>query len=454
MTAIAQFASFIAQSSRVSDAVREAVELHVVDVIGALAAGTRTAEGQALIRYRVLSGAAKDLPLDLMTLCALARLTEIDDIHLASMTTPGAIVIPGALAIAAAQRQHDAGILIDATVAGYEAMIRLGLVLDGPTVLYRGIWPTYFAAPFGIAAVASRLLGLDAAQTANALALALTYAAPGVGHHNAATTARWISVGQAAANGLAAARAAQAGFTADLALLDGGFFPGVYGITPNAAALTDGLGERPGLLDLSFKPWCAARQTMAATQALKEIMAEGVAPDGIVAIKASVVPPHLKMIGHGVTPGDRASYLTSVQYNMAVAVLAPHLADALSPPPEAVPGAVHALMAKISVEADDALLADYPRIWPTRVIVTTASGVHERRVTSVPGDPARPFGEAEVRAKFQRFVAPILGEGGVSALLATASAVITGDRSAADLLTEIERGCFALSGPAPSTRPR
>ena len=74
-------------------------------------------------------------------------------------------------------------------------MTRLGRAIDGPTILYRGIWPTYFAAPFGVAAVAARLFKLDAKQTANALAMALTFAAPGVGHHDAATTSRWLAVG-------------------------------------------------------------------------------------------------------------------------------------------------------------------------------------------------------------------------------------------------------------------
>jgi 2-methylcitrate dehydratase PrpD len=437
MSAIAQFASTIAEHRPVSDAVREAVRLHVIDTVGALVAGQFTPEGQALIRYRASAGTGRDVPCVLMTLTAIARLTEIDDIHLASMTTPGAIVIPGALAIAAAQAMQDANVLIDAIVAGYEAMIRLGLALDGPAILYRGIWPTYLAAPFGIATVASRLMGLDAAQTANALALALTYAAPGVGHHNAATTARWLAIGQAARNGLAAAEAAQAGFTADNALLDGRFFPSVYGITPNLAAFTDGLGERSVVLDLSFKPWCAARQTMPATQALKEIIAEGAAPDDITAVKASILPPHRRMIDHGVTPGDRFSYLTSVQYNMAVAALAPPLADALSPSPEAVPDKVHAWMRKISVEPDDALLADYPHVWPAHVIVATASGIREKRVTSVPGDPARPFGEREVTEKFRRFVVPVLGDERASALIGTVSAVVAGDRPAAELLNEI-----------------
>ena len=61
-------------------------------------------------------------------------------------------------------------------------------------------WPTYLAAPVGIAAVAAHLMKLDARQAANALALALTFAAPAVGHHNAATTSRWIA-GASAARG-------------------------------------------------------------------------------------------------------------------------------------------------------------------------------------------------------------------------------------------------------------
>jgi len=451
MSAVTNFADVIAQRRPLSDVVRQAVGLHVVDTVGALIAGTQTAEGQALLRLRA-QAEPRDLAVDVMMLCALTRMTEIDDIHLASMTTPGSIVIPGALAVATAQPRHDTEALVAAIAAGYEAMIRLGLALDGPTILYRGIWPTYFAAPFGIAAVASWLLGLDAAQTANALALALTYAAPGVGHHNAPTTARWISAGQAARNGLAAAQAALAGFTADVALLDGGFFPAVYNITPNLATFTGELGRRDLFAELSFKPWCAARQTMAATQALKEIIADGVRPDDIVVVKASVVPPHRKMIDHGVTPGDRASYLTSVQYNMAVAAIAPQLADVLTPVPENVPDAVHVLMRKITVEPDDALLADYPRTWPAHVVVTTASGAREKRVTTVPGDPAKPFGAKDVAAKFQRFVAPILGAEGANALLKDAAGVATGKVSAAEFLRELER--LILTSSAAATRPR
>src|SRR5262249_45105508 len=159
--------------------------------------------------------------------------SEIDDIHLASTTTPGAIVVPSAIAIAAVWRNRGADALAAAMLAGYELVVRFGRAIDGASILYRGIWPTYFAAPLRVAAVAARLLGLDAQQGAHALALALVRSAPGVGHHGAATTSRWLAMGEAAGAGLTAALAARAGFTSDLGLLEGRYLPGVFDLKPN-----------------------------------------------------------------------------------------------------------------------------------------------------------------------------------------------------------------------------
>src|SRR6516162_7207601 len=258
MTALERLGSHVAASGRerTSDATRELVELHLIDTVGALIASTRTVEGSSLLQFRAAMRARGQgaWTLDLATRCAPARLSEIDDIHLPSMTTPGALTLAGALPAVTADD------VIAAILAGVEAMTRLGRAVDGPAILYRGIWPTYFAAPFGIAAVAARLFKLDEDASTHALALALTLAAPAVGHHNPATTSRWFAVGNAARNGLDAALAAQQGFTADRKLLEGRVLPDVLGVTPDIAALTDGLGERIALSEVSFKPWCAARQ--------------------------------------------------------------------------------------------------------------------------------------------------------------------------------------------------
>jgi 2-methylcitrate dehydratase PrpD len=405
-TALEQLGAFVARYTPDRDTTG-AVRLHVADTIGAWIAAGGTAEGRALLAF----GRPDAGVVDRITLrVALARLSEVDDIHLGSMITPGAIVVPSSLAIAASLPDCDADAVAAAVVCGYEAMIRLGAAIDGPSVLYRGIWPTFFAAPFGVAAAAARLLKLSETESANALSIALIMATPGTGHHAAVTTARWLAVGQAAARGYQAALAAQAGFTSDVKIADGDFLKNIYGLAPDAAVLGRGFRE-PALRQVSFKPWCAARQTMAATQALKEILDAGIAPDAIARIGVAVLPPHLKMIDHGVTAGDRFSHLTSVQYQMAVAALAPDRAFRLSGPADALPPELAAFMSRIQVRAEPALLgAGYPQAWPAHITVT-ASGRYERTVAHVPGDPARPFGENELKTKFLRVVAPLL-EGG------------------------------------------
>ncbi|MBO0759027.1 MAG: MmgE/PrpD family protein, partial [Bradyrhizobiaceae bacterium] len=390
------------------------LRLHVADTLGALVAATATAEGKALIRFRrqmqSFAGAASMLD-DIALYCALARLSEVDDIHLASMITPGSIVIPAALALAAHSQACAVSDVAAAIVGGYEAMIRLGRTINGPAILYRGIWPTYFAAAFGTAAVAARLLQLTDAQAAQALAWALNVSAPSVGQHHSESTARWLSVGHAARNGVMAALAARAGFTADRELMRSRFMSDIYGIEPDLAAMTDGLGERVALAEVSFKPWCAARQTMAATQASREFVEGGTAPEQIVAITAAVPPPHFRMVNHGVEPGDRASFITSLPYQMAVAVLQTGSQLDLAPAPGMPSPALQALMTRITVMADERLLANYPLQWPASVTFVTAHGRYEREISDVPGDPARPLSEARLTEKFQRLVAPVLGQG-------------------------------------------
>src|SRR5207249_6239064 len=124
------------------------------------------------------------------------------------------------LTIAASVRRKD-GALAEAIAVGYDAIVRLGEALGGPSILTRGIWPTYFAAPFGVAAAASRLLGLTGRQAAHALGTALILASPAVGRQSGAAMSRWLAIGHAARSGVFAAFSAQAGFTADLSLFEG-----------------------------------------------------------------------------------------------------------------------------------------------------------------------------------------------------------------------------------------
>jgi 2-methylcitrate dehydratase PrpD len=424
-----------------SGPLRATLRLHLADTVGAWIAAGATAEGRALRRFASAGG--EDLPGRVALACALARSSEIDDIHLSSGTTPGAIVIPAAVTLAGALGSGGAT-LAEAIAVGYDLMTRLGAALNGPMILYRGIWPTYFAAPVAVAAVAARLLGLSGEKCAHALAVALAFASPAVGRQSGASMSRWFALGNAARSGVAAALAAQAGFTGDLGLLEGELFSGVYRLSLDAGALVDGLEQGGAAAQTSLKPWCAARQTMAAVQALREIIGEGVPLSEMDRLVVGVPLPYLKMIDHGVVPGERISCLTSVSYQMALFAFDPNANIDVGHVRDVLPRDIERFMARISVVPDDDLVRHFPQSWPALLAVETSRGRREKLVLHVPGDPERPFDEFQVAAKFWRLVAPRIGERSTEDLLRLGLAAFDGEGGARALLEAVERAVPAL----------
>lgn len=442
MTLLEQLGAHAAGGYRqgLSGPVREAVRLHLADTVGAWTAAAATAEGRALLGFESPDRASLTGRVGLH--CALARLSEVDDIHLSSGTTPGAIVIPAALTLARALGSGGAAVA-EAIAVGYDLMTRLGAALNGPTILYHGVWPTYFAAPFAVAAVAARLLGLPKEKCAHALAIALAFASPAVGRQSGAGMSRWLAIGNAARSGVAAALAAQAGFTGDLRLLEGELFSGVYRMSLDPGALVGELEQGGAAVETSVKPWCAARQTMAGVQALREIIGEGVPLSEMESLTVGVPRPYLKMIDHGVVSGERASYLTSVSYQMALFAFEPNSNLDVRQVRDSLPRKIEQFMAKISAVPDEDLLRHFPRSWPALLAVETPKGRREKLVLHVPGDPERPFDEFQVAAKFWRLTGPVVGERGTEELLRLSFAACEGEKGPGALLEAVARVVLA-----------
>lgn len=444
MSTLDHLGAYIANGAgaAISGPVREILRLHIADTVAAWVAGAHTHEGRELLAAAELGDAGPigtGLLGRVMLHCGLTRLSEIDDIHLAAGTTPGALIVPAALSIAASLGNITRTALEEAISAGYDAMVRLGEEMGGASILYRGIWPTYFNAPFGVAAVASRLLGLDEKRTAQALGLALVVASPNVGQQSG-KMARWLLLGAAARNGLMSALAAREGFTADLALLDKPFHS-VYGLKIDGSRMMATLGKRAAVLDVAFKPWCAARQTMAASQGFKELLEEGLKTSEIESIKVVVPPAYLAMVNHGVVPGDRGSHMTSLPYQLVLVALAPEMMYRLDYAPSPTPLEHLAMLEKISVEAGDELMEHFPRHWPARVEVRTSAGGVQRLMMDIPGDPRRPFGEPQIREKFTRVLSPLITEQSAVSLCDAAFGVLDRPEGAEKFLQQIQ-GCY------------
>jgi 2-methylcitrate dehydratase PrpD len=393
---------------------RERLAIHVLDTVGSWIAGSATEEGIKLSRLKSPSAHGIPLlgndPLDRIALgVATVRLTEIDDIHMASCTTPSSVVVPICLTLVARSAKPDAESFVQALCSGYEIMTRLGVAVDGPRIVYRGIWPTFLAAPMAAAAVTAGILSLDATKTANALAIALSLTSGTLGAP-IGQSPRWLFLGLAARNGCSAALMANDGYAGDQTLLDGDWMARRHGISWDVRTLLAAQSEGSVINTVSLKPYCAAKQCIAAIEAFRNLLIEGITIGEIATARVCVPPVYAAMIAHGHAADGRVPRITSAAYNLALAAYRPGELTNISRPNLTADPQIAALMNRIEVCPDDELSQHYPRHWPARVDAVLKNGRSvSNRVLDAPGDPAKAIARSEALEKFHRLTDTIMG---------------------------------------------
>lgn len=136
---------------------------------------------------------------------------ELDDYNHGSLNHPGPAVVPAALAMAEANGCSGRDV-IQAVVAGYEVMGRIGRGVTPSIVLDRGFHPQSAIGPFGAAVAAGRLLRFGPDTMANALGLAASHSSGTVEYiHSWGETTR-MHAGLAASSGIRSALLAGLGY--------------------------------------------------------------------------------------------------------------------------------------------------------------------------------------------------------------------------------------------------
>lgn len=437
MTVLEQVGKWLvaARDQPLPPAARQRLAIHLLDTLGAWIAGRATEEGVMLARLKSQPRPSfplfSDNPLDRIALaCATIRLTEIDDIHMTSCTTPSSVVVSTALVLAVGEEPR---LFTEALCAGYEVMTRVGTAIDGPNVVYQGIWPTYCAAPMGAAAVAARLLKLDPGKTADALgmALAMTSGAPG---GPSSPSPRWLLLGLAVRAGCSAALAAAEGYTIDRKLLDDDWLTRTHGIRCDPTSLLAEPQNGAAITSLSLKPYCAAKQCMAAIEAFRQLLGQGISASEISSLRVAVPPAYSAMIGHRHANSGRIPRITSAAYNIALAACEPEgLAD-IARPDRTHDSQIAALMERVEVVADEALSRYYPAHWPARAEARLRNGhTASSLVLDAPGDPSRAFEIDQVQEKFHRYADSLIGKTCADELSAACLAATENDDALATL---------------------
>lgn len=205
---------------------REVVVDAVIDTLGCIHAGWRDPVSQkALDAARSwgsgnasVFGTGEKLPAPSAAFVngVAAHALDYDDCEVAGTTHNSAAMLPALLALAEGDGLTGKEV-IDAYIAGFEVIVRIGQAI-GYGHYTTGWHATSTTGTIGSAAACARLLGLDAATTATAIAIAATLAGGLKSHFG--TDTKPVHAGLAARSGITAAQLAASGITANAAALD------------------------------------------------------------------------------------------------------------------------------------------------------------------------------------------------------------------------------------------
>ena len=240
------------------------------------------------------------------------------DIHRSTLTHVTPEIIPPALAIAERDGRSGRDLLV-AIAAGCETTTRVGLGLDYAEFRKRGWHGPGVIGPFGAAAAAGRLIGLDTAKTAKAFALA--------GSQSAGTFAAWgtptvkFHQCRGALSGLMAALLAQQDFLATnefLTAADGGLY-NTYTNGGRPDEVTNQLGQRWELEQIALRLWPSASTIQGFITAMFDLVEKHqITPSEVKKIRVSMSKTAVDM--HGIFPRYKSKFdaLLSTHYAAAV----------------------------------------------------------------------------------------------------------------------------------------
>jgi len=264
---LARFAAALTYD-QIPDSAREHSKNLLLDAVACALAGDRGEETHQVAAFASALAQSKESSIiggDHLSLAGATLLNgylitavTMCDVHRPTLTHITPEVVPPALAIAERDGLSGRDLLV-ALAAGFETATRVGLGWDFPTARARGWHGPGIIGPFGAAAAAGRLLGLDDETMARAYGLA--------GSQAAGTFAAWgtptVKFHQirGALSGLMAALLAQQKFVATREFLtakDGGLY-NTYSNGGHPEAAVADLGKRWELERIALRLWpCAS----------------------------------------------------------------------------------------------------------------------------------------------------------------------------------------------------
>jgi 2-methylcitrate dehydratase PrpD len=325
-----------------------------------------------------------------------AHVLDYDDVMTMMRGHVSVAMVPALVALAQSTGARGSR-LAAGYVAGFELMAKLARVMALPHYS-KGWHSTSTLGVLGAAMACSVLLGLNAAQTANALGLAVAQAAGS--RANFGTMAKSFQAGECNGAAVRAVLLAQAGFTASPSAIDGKYgFLALYGAGKDLAPELATLGQVPleieaTGIDIKKYPCCyAIHRALDALFTLRGRHQFATADIGGIEVTNSA--GGLEALQSRL-PVNGLEAKFSMEYNMAAAVVDGFIRLSSFADAQVRRAAIANLMSRVGVhEAQGSIL---PR-W-SHVKVTLGSGVTlEERVSVARGDAGDPLTDADLTEK-------------------------------------------------------
>ena len=335
---------------------------------------------------------------------------EFDDIYRDGLYHPGAPTIAAALAAAefagASGEQFLRGV-----IAGYEVSNRIAVAVNPR---HYDFWHTTATVGcFGAAAACSVILGLNAAQTAHALASSGTMAAGLQQAFRADAMSKPFHSGRAAEAGLLSARLAEQGVTGALDVLEGprGFAKAMSAQEVDWQAALADLGQDWTITRMTFKNHGACGHVHAAVDAAQHLVKEhGIAVSDIARIIVGSYGKSVEICGNP-TPKTDFEAKFSLPYCVAAGLVLGSVRRAAFEPEALANTDIRALASKVDHSVDEGCEAAFPKARSAKVAIETVDGNRvEHFAPTRRGDPDSPLSDEELSGKFNELAGPIIGE--------------------------------------------
>jgi 2-methylcitrate dehydratase PrpD len=237
--------------------------LYTLDAIANAVGGRNSLPGKLLCQWGKEHHG--DAARQAFVMAGLTHILETDDLHRASVTHPGCVVVPAVLALGARQKVGGRA-LLTAVLHGFEAMCRIG---NSVGRAHYKIWHnTATCGPFGSAMAAATLLQLTDEECVHALGNAGTQSSGLWEFLDSGAMSKHLHAGRAAESGITATELAALGFTGPPAILEGdkGFFAAACPDAVPSAVCADADADWQ-LRQTSIKLWPSCRHTHPAIDA-------------------------------------------------------------------------------------------------------------------------------------------------------------------------------------------